>query len=37
MPLPHVSSAFRLAVQAAAGPRGDRAVLLAFQANVVQV
>lgn len=37
MPLPHVTGAFKFAVQAAAGPGGDRAVLLAFKANEMQV
>jgi hypothetical protein len=37
MPLPHLTGAFKLAVQAAAGPGNDRAVLLAFKANELQV
>jgi hypothetical protein len=37
MPLPHVTGAFKFAVQAAAGPGSDRAVLLAFKANEMQV
>jgi hypothetical protein len=37
MPLPHLTGAFKLAVQAAAGPGNDRAVLLAFKANEMQV
>lgn len=37
MPLPHLTGAFKLAVQAAAGPGSDRAVLLAFKANEMQV
>jgi rubrerythrin len=36
MPLPHLTGAFKLAVQAAAGPGNDRAVLLAFKANEMQ-
>jgi hypothetical protein len=37
MPLPHLTGAFKLAVQAAAAPGSDRAVLLAFKANEMQV
>jgi hypothetical protein len=37
MPLPHLTGAFKLAVQAAAGPGNDRAALLAFKANEMQV
>ncbi|HSJ25121.1 MAG TPA: ferritin-like domain-containing protein [Longimicrobiales bacterium] len=36
MPMPHLTGAFKLAVQAAAGPGNDRAVLLAFKANEMQ-
>jgi hypothetical protein len=36
MPVPHLTGAFKLAVQAAAAPGGDRAVLLAFKANEMQ-
>jgi hypothetical protein len=35
--MPHITGAFKLAVQAAAAPGGDRAVLLAFKANEMQV
>jgi hypothetical protein len=37
MRMPHLTGAFKLAVQAAAAPGGDRAVLLAFKANEMQV
>jgi hypothetical protein len=37
MPVPHLTGAFKMAVQAAAGPGSDRAVLLAFKANEMQV
>jgi rubrerythrin len=36
MSLPHLTGAFKLAVQAAAAPGSDRAVLLAFKANEMQ-
>jgi hypothetical protein len=36
MPVPHLTGAFKMAVQAAAGPGSDRAVLLAFKANEMQ-
>jgi bacterioferritin (cytochrome b1) len=36
VPVPHLTGAFKLAVQAAAAPGGDRAVLLAFKANEMQ-
>jgi hypothetical protein len=37
MPVPHLTGAFKMAVQAAAGAGSDRAVLLAFKANEMQV
>jgi rubrerythrin len=37
MPLPHLSGIFKLAVQSAVAAGGDRAVLLAFKANEMQV
>jgi hypothetical protein len=37
MPMPHLTGAFKLAVQAVAAPGSDRAVLLAFKANELQV
>jgi hypothetical protein len=36
IPLPHLTGAFKLAVQAAAAAGSDRAVLLAFKANEMQ-
>jgi bacterioferritin (cytochrome b1) len=36
VPVPHLTGAFKLAVQAAAAPGSDRAVLLAFKANEMQ-
>jgi hypothetical protein len=36
MPTPHITGAFKLAVQAVAAPGSDRAVLLAFKANEMQ-
>lgn len=36
MPMPHLTGAFKLAVQAAAAAGSDRAVLLAFKANEMQ-
>lgn len=37
MPMPHLSGVFKLAVQAAVAASSDRAVLLAFKANEMQV
>lgn len=37
MPMPHLSGVFKLAVQSAVAAGGDRAVLLAFKANEMQV
>jgi hypothetical protein len=37
LPLPHLSGIFKLAVQSAVAAGGDRAVLLAFKANEMQV
>ena len=37
MPMPHLSGIFKLAVQSAVAAGGDRAVLLAFKANEMQV
>jgi bacterioferritin (cytochrome b1) len=36
VPVPHLTGAFKLAVQAVAAPGSDRAVLLAFKANEMQ-